>query len=194
MSDREFTKFKRCPYCGERVASRGLFLHVLNSDDDEHRAKGEVPEGFDASGTPVSGEALFDEPTNGDGLHVMCKFCGETFETEEALGQHLATRKEADSEIHPPEATTSTAALYVPSDHKPTPIPESNVGQYSKSQDTPMARFRRRYQSDRDDESLKFVPISELKELREWAREREGESGAYVQVSKKLDELVEKYG
>jgi hypothetical protein len=193
MTESELRPYKVCPFCGERVFARGLYLHVLNTPDEAHGGEDEVPEGFSASDVESVGKAakdVADESDDHAGLNVMCKFCGEVYPDKEELGKHLSLMKRVDDPVHPEKATPDTAGLSVPENTSPV----RRSSRFQISADNPMAQFRRERAAEQTPDELKFVPLEEILELRDWAREREGKSGAYVKVAGKLDDLVEKYG
>ena len=193
MTERELRPYKICPFCGERVFARGLYLHVLNSPDEAHGGEDAVPEGFSASDVDSEGQAakdVTDESDDQAGLNIMCKFCGEVYPDKEELGKHLSMMKRIDEPSHPEKTTPDTAGLSVPENTSPI----RRFSRFQGSADNPMAQFRRERAASQTPDELKFVPLEEILELRNWAREREGQSGAYVKIAEQLDELVRKYG
>lgn len=92
-----------CPYCDWEGASRGLTLHVLNTVDEDHGDKYDLPEDFDASDAEIVGTETVDVkmPEKYNIEHrqkYVCDYCGKICEGEGGLKTHLS-RLEGD-EVH----------------------------------------------------------------------------------------------
>ncbi|MFC6953735.1 hypothetical protein [Halorubellus litoreus] len=98
---------RECPFCEEEVLSRGLYVHVYNSDDDAHGPRGEVPDDFSVDDAEITGrrEVTVNTPTKYrvDHRRFVCDYCGKTFKGQLGLNVHLGRRSGAD-DLHPADA------------------------------------------------------------------------------------------
>lgn len=112
MPDSDSLIRKSCPFCKERVASRGLHSHVRNSDDDVHGPAGTIPDGFDASEVEITPESrnVFqagEGSTTGQKRLYLCHYCGEFSKGKRGFSIHLS--KNAGDFQHPEDVTPEDA-------------------------------------------------------------------------------------
>lgn len=98
---------RQCPYCDAKPLSRGLHVHVMNSEDDDHGPRGEVPDGFSVEDAEIVDrkEVTVEKPTkySVDHHRLVCDYCGQTFKGELGIQVHL-DRKAGEDDLHPGEA------------------------------------------------------------------------------------------
>lgn len=104
---------RRCPYCPEHDAwegpGRGLTFHVLNTSDDVHAEKYELPDDFDASNAPIvgHGDVSVTMPSRynvGRRKRYVCDYCGRVCQGQAGLKVHLSHM--GGDEVHPEDANT----------------------------------------------------------------------------------------
>jgi hypothetical protein len=86
---------RKCPYCEWEGASRGLTFHVLNSSDDDHGEKYDLPDDFEASEAKIVGYEdveveMPDEYNIDERLMYVCDYCGKICRGKGGLRVHLS--------------------------------------------------------------------------------------------------------
>lgn len=115
-----------CPYCGDHVFSRGLYLHIYKQADDDHGGADSVPADYEEkkeSLKEVGTRTLeLTVPTTKEYDHelIMCKWCGETFKGTHGLGTHLG-RIGSDS-LHPADTTVEQSGIRIPANEEHEPV------------------------------------------------------------------------
>lgn len=124
MSEAESAK-RICPYCEEPKDSRGLYAHVMHSNDNNHGPSGSVPEGFKPRKAPVVTEdekvietSIKDEYEN---KLYLCHHCGTMCKGRRGLSIHLS--KSAGDELHPPDSSIEDGNYTtIPADNDWNPV------------------------------------------------------------------------
>lgn len=189
---------RECPFCGDETLSRGLFVHVFNSSDEEHGPRGEVPDGFSVSEAEVVGhrEVEMNNPTkyNVDHHRYVCDYCGSPFKGKLGLQVHL-DRKAGKDAVHPREATDREMDTFetFPATEDGKIIVESSAEADALPEDADIVLAER--VPDEQEETEPMVPISELKRLRErFLKDADGdvEVTAY-HAAERIESLIEQY-
>lgn len=192
---------RQCPYCDETPLSRGIYAHVMNSQDNAHGEFRSVPEGFNPREAEIVGqEKLPDnsvevEPDEDGPVNqlYLCTLCGNFFKGNMGYKVHLA--KVAGDDVHPQDVDIDDehyAKIPADEDYEPT-IPEDRVkaieeremgvseAQDSAEGDTENGR-------EAIDES--GVPVEELREL----MDRFGGKGeVYEEVEEEVEAVIARH-
>lgn len=115
----------KCPYCGEVVFARGLYLHIYHYANDEHGGPQNVPADYDerkqnleeAGSRKIS--LVIPTTKNFDHELTMCKWCGETFKGTHGLGTHLGR---VNDDLHPADADFESSGIRIPANEEHEPV------------------------------------------------------------------------
>jgi hypothetical protein len=205
MSDthREVKKYeivKECPCCGEGHFARSLYNHVAYSDDEEHGARGEVPENFTVAEAKTLGrrEITYKE-SKPDTEAVRCKFCGEDFRGQHGLRIHLS-QTTPDPE-HPEGLNPDTAGIAIPWTESTLP----NRGRRPTREDRTTeaakqfhARLDAVWEETENDSSENrgepaWIPREAVEDLLDDLRMKEPEGACFVTSARMVEQLIEEH-
>ena len=198
--DTRTVTLRECPYCNETVQSRGLYAHVMNSQDEDHGEYRSVPENFNPREAAIVGEneveAEEDERPEVDNWLYLCTLCGNLLKGEMGYKVHLA--KVAGDDLHPQEVDIDDdhyVRIPADEDYEPTipedrleEITEEQVGQVEQDDDDGEAdTVTRRGQ---EAEQRGAVPISELEAL---VAKFRGSGNAYEDAEEEVEQVIERH-
>jgi len=87
----------RCPYCGDEVLARGLYLHVLRSSGNGHGESNDVPDSFDPDKAETVGtkrvQMNYPEHRTTEKVARMCPYCERPFTGRHGVLIHLGQMK-----------------------------------------------------------------------------------------------------
>ena len=187
---------RKCPFCGDEVLSRGLFVHVFNSSDEAHGDRGETPDNFSVDDAEIVGhrEVTMNNPTkyNVDHHRYVCDYCGDTFKGALGLQVHLE-RKAGKNTVHPEEAEERDVESFekFPATEDGKIIVESKEEADILPEDAEIV-LAEKLDLDKDDPQ---IPLSEVEALRDRFY-KDAEAGAEVtayHAAERLDEVISKY-
>lgn len=82
-----------CPGCGDEKLARGVHLHIMRSNDEDHGPQGEIPDEFDLDNLDDAGtaEVSMDYPDRRDTEQVarLCPYCEKPFRGKHGVLIHL---------------------------------------------------------------------------------------------------------
>lgn len=175
---------KKCPYCGEEVTARGLYLHVRNSEGGGHGSAGTVPRSFNVDDVPISRYAHEDDESDFENKSLRCKHCSQVFSNLTDAMLHLEQAQGKGE--HPKTLKPQNTLLVVPQQVTQAPP------KFHEHSDSPIGRYRQQYEAEIYVEEPQ-VPLSELEDLLDEYRMNEVKGSAWVKAAEKLNELLEQY-
>lgn len=190
---------RRCPYCSDEVYSRGLYAHVMNSEDEAHGNYRSVPDGFNPREAEIVGEEEREPREDPFGeAHLerrlyLCTLCGGMFKGEMGYKVHLA--KVAGDDVHPQEIdVTDNHYVKIPADENWEPtIPEEELKEIEQAElETSPEEPEGGLEGGEtvQAELGQSVPAAALRELVE---RFDGKGEAYEDAEEEVEEVIERY-
>lgn len=198
---------RKCPFCEEEVLSRGLYMHVFNSDNNSHGPRNSVPDDFDPQEAEIVGKRKVNllNPTeyNIDHRRFICGYCGKVCKGELGLNIHLG--RVTGDENHPEDAkdrdiesfnsfpATEAGEIIVDSEEQAEELEGINADILINESDQPTDELLTEAGDTLEDSNS--IPISELKKLRDKFIEDDENNrnvSAY-HASERINNLIEDY-